>query len=319
MTSRVIQLKPQVVFIRQFRVNQKPGGKRMVQLTSSALLSSEILRVTLSSNRYRVETKLEISPSVQNNVAVKMKFDQRFNVTSERQDNGHAQGCSSRGRERPWFLLQLVIVEWGSGTAARTAPSWEQNVSEKSKRAPAKHVEVEKEGGKGQKKGRRRRRRRKSRSWSRRRSRSRSSMWIKYVTCVSSCRREQSKWTARGGRHTFLWLARHYVGRLEKIICFPLDSHTFQKNTFLWLARHYVSRLEKNKNKNWRQSWPLDCKTLWAKKMKNQTINLKIGKSIKMVSWEGVKKLDLEFMKGDSTLNPSFLCSFEHLWHQNVT
>ena len=59
----------------------------MVQFTSSALLSSEILRVTLSSNRYREvggrELKLEISPredNVQNNVAVKMKFDQRFNV-----------------------------------------------------------------------------------------------------------------------------------------------------------------------------------------------------------------------------------------------
>ena len=76
----------------------------MVQFTSSALLSSEILRVTLSSNRYREvggrETKLEISPredNVQNNVAVKMKFDQRFNVTSERQDNGHALGCSRGG------------------------------------------------------------------------------------------------------------------------------------------------------------------------------------------------------------------------------
>ena len=73
----------------------------MVQFTSSALLSSEILRVTLSSNRYREvggrETKLEISPredNVQNNVAVKMKFDQRFNVTSERQDN--ARFCLGR-------------------------------------------------------------------------------------------------------------------------------------------------------------------------------------------------------------------------------
>ena len=54
------------------------------------------------------ETKLEISPredNVQNNVAVKMKFDQRFNVTSDRQDNGARWSAE---QQRPWFLLQLV-------------------------------------------------------------------------------------------------------------------------------------------------------------------------------------------------------------------
>ena len=88
-----------------FWVNQKSGGEWFS--SPPPFLSSEILRVTLSSNRYREvggrETKLEISPregredNVQNNVAVKMKFDQRFNVTSERQDNAHALGCSRGG------------------------------------------------------------------------------------------------------------------------------------------------------------------------------------------------------------------------------
>ena len=86
-----------------------------------------------------------------------------------------------------------------------------------------------------------------------------------------------------------------------------------RKTYFPLVSQTLRGKVGKKQKQNRRQSWPLDCQTLWAKKMKNQTINLKIGKSIKMVSWEGVKKLDLEFMKGDSTLNPSFLCSFEHL------
>ena len=67
-------------------------------------------------------TKLEISPredNVQNNVAVKMKFDQRFNVTSERQDN--ARSCVVRtGVQRGGEGASLIFapVEWGASWLA---------------------------------------------------------------------------------------------------------------------------------------------------------------------------------------------------------
>ena len=87
---------------------------------------------------------MEISPredNVQNNVAVKMKFDQRFNVTSERQDNARSSVVRA-GVQRGGEGASLIFapVEWG---ASWLAP-WQErqrheNVSEKSKRA--KHGE----------------------------------------------------------------------------------------------------------------------------------------------------------------------------------
>ena len=65
-------------------MNQKSGGEWFS--SPPPFLSSEILRVTSPSNRSGWEGheigNLTEEDNVQNNVAVKMKFDQRFNVTN---------------------------------------------------------------------------------------------------------------------------------------------------------------------------------------------------------------------------------------------
>ena len=120
-------LQPQVVFIPRVLSGSKVW-RRMVQVqVTPALpfirdLACHIVIQPIGWWWEGVETKLEISPredNVQNNVAVKMKFDQRFNVTSERQDNARSSVVRA-GVQRGGEGASLIFapVEWGASWLA---------------------------------------------------------------------------------------------------------------------------------------------------------------------------------------------------------
>ena len=102
-------LQPQVVFIPRV-LRESKVWRRMVQVqVTPALpfirdLACHIAIQPIGWEGHEIGNLTE-EDNVQNNVAVKMKFDQRFNVTSERQDNARSSvvraGVQRGGRARP--------------------------------------------------------------------------------------------------------------------------------------------------------------------------------------------------------------------------